>query len=155
MENEIIIKQNTNDNTVTFQAKGEADFLEHITQVVISRFNNGQSESGQSFVKSYDTQRGYVGETVEIDNVNSSVPEHYITGIKTSKNGNKKYKCRYICTHCNAKENKYIEKYTEYILCRVCNQRMYVDWVEDNHNVEYDDFNNFAYAGKFLPRFNK
>lgn len=155
MENEVIIKKNKNDNTLTFQAKGEVDFLEHITHAVLSEFNNGYSESDPSFIKGYDSQKGYIGETIELSNVDSNVPEHYITGVKVSENGNKRYKCRYICTHCDTKENKYIEKYFEYILCRVCNKKMYVNWVEDNHNAKQDNFNNFAYAGKFLPIFNK
>lgn len=155
MENELTIKQNKKVNTVTFQTKGNIDFLEHITRVVISELNNSYVENDQSFVKGYDSQKGYVGETVEINRSDSNVPEHYLTGIKTSESGNKKYKCRYICTHCDTKENKYIEQYSEYILCRICKNKLYVNWVEDNHNVKKDSFNNFAYAGKFLPKFNE
>lgn len=153
MENEVTIKHN--EDTLTFQAKGEVDFLEHITRVVLSEFNNNYSESEQSFVKAYDSQKGYVGETIEMSKADSNVPEHYLTGVKISKNGDQRYKCRYICPHCGTKENKYIEKYCEYILCRVCNKKLYVDWVEDNHDAEHDSYKNFAYAGKFLPIFNE
>lgn len=158
MENEVIINKSEDNNTITFQAKGEVDFLEHITRVVLKEFNNSDNESDHSVVKAYDLQNGYIGETIDInkdDSNNSNVPEHFITGIKHFDDGNEKFRCRYICPECNTKENKYIEKYFEYIYCRSCNNKLYVDWVEDNYNKEHDSFNNFAYAGKYKPIFNE
>lgn len=154
MENEIIIKQSKSDDTVTFQAKGEVEFLEHITRVVLNDLNNNNLENKEPLTKGYDPLKGYIGETLEVENGKSNVPDHFLTGIKED-GGVKKYKCRYICPNCGAKENKYIQKYNEYISCRICNERLSVTWLEDEYTVDHDNYQNFSYAGNFKPFLDK
>lgn len=155
MNNEVIINQNKNDNIITFQAKGEADFLQNITSLVLNDMSEGIEKKRESLIQSYDSQKGYIGEKLKFYDKNSNIPEHYLTGIKVYDDGSQRYRCRYICPNCNTKENKYIAKYFEYIECRNCNQKLSVDWVEDTHNVEHDIFHNFACAGSFSPKFDK
>lgn len=153
MENEVVITRDKTNERLTFQAKGDIDFLESITATVLSEFNDNTINHNSNFVKGYDALNGYIGETVNIAKSDEDVPNHYLTGIKTFEDGSKKYKCRYICSDCGTKENKYLTKYSEYTYCRKCNHRMYVKWVDDEYEEEKDTYNNFAYAGKFKPIF--
>lgn len=152
MENEIVIKQDKTNETLTFQAKGEIEFLENITNLVISNFNNSSEVDQTDFVKAYDPNSGYIGKTVDITKEKKKVPEHFKTGIKKRSDEPEKYKCRYICPKCGTKENKYLYLYSEYMYCRVCNEKLSVTWIADEYNNETDEYNNFAFAGKFQPR---
>lgn len=153
MENEVTIKHDKSNDILTFQAKGEIEFLESITETVISSFTNAKELKDKDFVKAYDVNNGYVGETIEIDSSNKSTPEHYITGIKKENGNQDRYKCRYICPSCGAKENKYLYKYSEYMSCRLCEERIPVTWIEDEYDTEADKYKNYAYAGKYKPSF--
>ena len=152
MENEIEIKHDETNDIITFQARGEATFLEDITRMVLYEFHNSKHVTQSSHTKAYDTNKGYIGEEVEITKQDKNVPEFYLTGIKESNSEANRYKCRYICNKCGTKENKYLHKYTEYLYCRVCKERMSVTWVEDEYDTDSDEYNNFAFAGKFRPK---
>lgn len=152
MKNEIEIKRDELNKVITFQAKGEIDFLENITRTVITEFKKDKNEI-ENFAKAYNGDDGYIGEEIEINDKEKGVPEHYKTGVKKERNQSDKYKCRYICPKCGTKENKYLYKYSEYMYCRVCNERLIVSWIDDEYEEEKDSYNNYAYAGKFKPIF--
>lgn len=152
MENEVTIKHDKTNDILTFQAKGEIDFLENITKTVISKFYKTMDSDQKDLVKAYDVNKGYIGKTIDIDNSKKVTPEHYTTGIKKQDGEQNRYKCRYICPNCGAKENKYLYKYSEYMYCRLCNEKMPVTWMEDYYEAETDKYNNFAFAGKFKPK---
>lgn len=153
LENEVTIKRDEKSGIVTFQAKGEIEFLENITNHVIANFTKANDSNANDFVKAYDSNNGYIGKSVDIDKDEKDTPEHYVTGIKRNiGGGGNKYKCRYICPNCGTKENKYLDKHSEYMHCRVCNERLSVTWMEDYSNVKTDEFKNFAFAGEFNPK---
>ncbi|MDW4023717.1 hypothetical protein QI305_12375 [Staphylococcus saprophyticus] len=151
MENEVTIEHDKEHNILTFQAKGEVEFLENITESVISTFTNSSDIEQKDYVKAYDVNTGYIGEEVKIDSSDTSTPEHYITGIKKHKGYEDRYKCRYICSNCGTKENKYLYRYSRYMLCRLCNEKMKVTWIEDKYDVTTDQYKNFAFAGDYNP----
>lgn len=147
-KNQVVITQSKDDNTITFQATGDASFVEHMTdKAMIDYFNI--VDSLDSHIKSYDKQEGYVGEEIErpISNQESTEPDFFQTGIK----GNR-YRCHYICDNCLIKENKYITSGTTYIKCRACGYHLNVSWYDREYGVQTDRFNNFASAGKYVPR---
>lgn len=82
----------------------------------------------------------------------SSEKSHFYTGIKVDDDGQKRYQCRYICPNCKTKSKHYVYTDEKEIDCHECGEHMEVKSIEDYAGVEKDNFNNFYYAGLYIPR---
>ena len=147
-ENQVNITQSKDENTLTFQVKGNADFVERMTDKAMAEYFK-LIDTTDSHIKGFDKVEGYIGEGTEYTTPSESKdePDYYQTGIKDNR-----FRCHYICSHCQTKENKYINNKEKYIRCRACNSILNVHWYEREYGIKTDRFNNFACAGDYIPR---
>ncbi|MEK5068074.1 hypothetical protein [Sporosarcina sp. FSL K6-1508] len=76
-------------------------------------------------------------------------PGHWVTGIKVSENGGKRYKCRYWC-ECGYKSNIYIPLGQEFVSCYECSADMFIEpatkTADENGVPTRDQMGNFFIA---------
>lgn len=85
----------------------------------------------------------------EADN---QIQDYQKTGIKEIGNGRKRYRLRYICPNCNHKGNHYIPTFAEQVICHECASEMEVRSIQNEYKVKTDEYNNYYYAGVYVPK---
>lgn len=77
-------------------------------------------------------------------------PEWVATGIKTTDDGKKRYRCRYECPNCHHMGTNYIYKKTKEIKCYACRGKMKVHPAHPDGFPPQDTYGNFFRAGVYV-----
>lgn len=146
--NKVIIHHNKDNNEVTFQAIGNSEFVESMTDKVLKEYFGYQSSEAKTYVRAFGNE-GYHGEVIHDNKENTEL----ITDGKRTHNvtGETLYRCRYICPNCDLASNRYITENTTTIYCHDCNEALTPKSNKEEYNEAVDKFGNYYFAGKYVP----
>lgn len=161
--NKVIIHHNKDSNEVTFQAIGNSDFVESMTDKVLKEYFGYENSEAKKYIQTF-SKDGYHGEIIEDNTKGNDDTHHFINEGKRTHNvteetgkrthnvtGETLYRCRYICPKCDLQSNRYITKNTTTIYCHECNESFTPHSNKAEYNEETDRFGNYYYAGKYIP----
>lgn len=146
-EHKVVITKNETENSLTFQFSSEdSAFVERMTEEVMTKYFG--YEKNKSAVRGFDKYRGYIGAKISDKSHEKS---SFSTGIRVNDYGKEKFRCHYICPNCNNEGNHYIDENVKLINCHECSYKIKPLSIETEYGVTVDKYNNYYYAGNYVP----